>query len=81
MSEPLYTISQCEAQIRIIDESMSKIILIPPSAGADGVYYSNAGRVRELMELRDRWESLLTTARAFEENGRPRGQGPDYEVW
>lgn len=79
--EPLYTVAQCEAELRSIDDDIRAVRSRPASSGADGVYYSNMGRLRELMELRRQWEDRLRDAKAFEAGGAPRGQGPDFEVY
>lgn len=79
--EPLYTLAQCEAELRSIDEDIRKVRSRAASAGGDGVYYSNMGRLRELGELREVWEVRRRDALAYEEGAAPRGQGPDFEVY
>jgi len=79
--KPIYTVAEAEAKIREIDGLISAATAVPVSAGSDGTYYQNGGRVNDLMKLRAQWEDRLALALAYEEGGRPSGQGPDYEVY
>lgn len=79
--KPIYSVAECEAQIRQIDELLAGVLAVPVSSGSDGTYYQNGGRVSDLRATRADWEARLKDALAFEEGSRPSGQGPDYEVY
>lgn len=79
--QPTYSVAECEAKIREIDALLSTVLAVPVSSGSDGTYYQNGGRVSDLRNLRADWEARLKDALAFEEDGRPSGQGPTYEVY
>lgn len=79
--KPIYTVAECEAKIREIDALLATVASVPVSSGSDGTYYQNGGRIADLRNMRRDWEDRLKEASAFEEGGRPSGQGPDYEVY
>lgn len=80
-TKPLYTVAECEARLREIDELLFQVAAVPVSSGSDGTYYQNAGRIADLRNMRADWERRLAEAQASEGTKRPSGQGPDYEVY
>lgn len=79
--KPLYTVAECEEKLREIDALLSQVAAVPVSSGSDGTYYQNGGRIADLRDMRKDWEGRLAAALAYEEGGRPSGQGPDFEVY
>lgn len=79
MDEPIYSETECEAEIKQIDAEIRKIRRAPASQSVKGFSAHFMGRIKDLQAERDRWQQRLREARAYE-RGESTLQGPKMRV-
>lgn len=78
--EPLYTETECEAEIKKIDAEIRKIRRAPASQSIKGFSAHFMGRIRDLQRERQVWEIRLEEARAYKFGRGSTMQGPQMVI-
>jgi|GEM_PF-4451153 len=82
MEEPLYSVSDCKAELVRIQALIRDISAKPASASAQGAGSAHyMGRLSDLRKERAYWERALKDARSWEQRGsRQSIQGPKQVI-
>lgn len=78
--EPLYTETECIAEIKQIDAEIRKIRRAPASQSVKGFSAHFMGRIKDLQAEREQWKRRLNEARSYELGRGSTLQGPTLVI-